>query len=72
VFQQDQSATLLIDDSTVKVTPSPQATPGSSSDSLTIQNQSGDGKAKEPAVTMPIQSNIQNHMFPVQNENILR
>jgi hypothetical protein len=36
VFQQDQLATLPIDDSTVKVTPSPQAAPGSSSDSQLI------------------------------------
>jgi hypothetical protein len=33
VFQQDQSATPPIDDSTVKVTPSPQAAPDSSLDS---------------------------------------
>jgi hypothetical protein len=36
MFQQDQSATPPIDDPIVKVTPSPQAAPGSSSDSRPI------------------------------------
>jgi hypothetical protein len=68
VFQQDQSATPPIDDSTVKVTPSPQAAPGSSLDSQPIQNRSGDGKAKDPTVTMPVQSNVQDQMLSVQNQ----
>jgi hypothetical protein len=69
VFQHDQSATPPIDDPTIKVVPSPQATPGSSSDSKPIQNQSGDGKAKDPIVTMPVQSNVQDQMFPMQNQH---
>jgi hypothetical protein len=59
VFQHDLSATPPIDDPTVNVVPSPQAVPGSSSDSQPIQSQSGDSKAKDHAVTMPVQSNIQ-------------
>jgi hypothetical protein len=50
MFQQDQSATPPINDPTVKVVPSPQATIRSSSDAQPIQNQSGDGKAKDPTV----------------------
>jgi hypothetical protein len=68
VFQQVQSSTLPIDDPTVKVIPSPQAAPGSSSDSQPIQNQSSDGKAEDPTITMPVQSNVQDHMFPVHNQ----
>jgi hypothetical protein len=49
---------MLIDDPTVKVAPSPQVAPGSSSHSQPIQNQSSDSKAKDPIVTMPAQSNI--------------
>jgi hypothetical protein len=67
-FQQDQSTTPLIDDSIVKVAPSPQAANGSSSDAQPIQNQSGDGKAKDLAVATPTQSNIQDQMFQVQNQ----
>jgi hypothetical protein len=46
MFHQDQSVAPPIDDPTVKVTPSPQAASGSSSDVQLIQNQSGDGKAR--------------------------
>jgi hypothetical protein len=49
--------------------PSPQVAPGSSSDSQLIQNQSSDGKAKDPAVTIPVQSNVQDQMFLVQNQH---
>jgi hypothetical protein len=68
VFQQDQSATPPIDDPIVKVVPSPQAAPGSSSNSQPIQNLSGDGKAKDPAVTTPVQTNVQDQIFLVQNQ----
>jgi hypothetical protein len=68
VFEQDQSATLPIDASTVQVIPSPQAAPGSSLDSQPIQNQSGDGKAKDPTIKMLIQSNVQDQMLPIQNQ----
>jgi hypothetical protein len=59
IFQQDQSAAPPIVDPTMKVTPSPQAAIGSSSDVQPIQNQSGDGKAKDPTVTTPAQFNVQ-------------
>jgi hypothetical protein len=68
MFQQDQSAAPPIDDPTVKVTPSPQAATGSSSDIQPIQNQSGDGKAKDRAVTTLMQTIVQDQMFPVQNQ----
>jgi hypothetical protein len=53
MFQQDQLAAPPVDDP--KATPSPQAATGSSSDVQSIQNQSGDGKAKHPTVTTPVQ-----------------
>jgi hypothetical protein len=56
VFQQNQSANPPIDDPTAKATPSPQAATNSSSDAQPIQNQSGDGKDKDHAVTSPVQS----------------
>jgi hypothetical protein len=68
VFQQNQSVNLPIDDPTVKVTPSPQAANSSSSDAQPIQNQSGDGKAKDPGVTTPVQYVVQDHVLPVQNQ----
>jgi hypothetical protein len=68
MFQQDQSVTPLIDDSIVKVTPSPQAATGSSSDAQPIYGQSGDGKAKDPTVTTPVQSNVHDKMFPMENQ----
>jgi hypothetical protein len=68
MFQHGQSATPPIDDLTVKVAPSPQVANGSSSDAQPIQNQCGDGKAKDPVITTPAQSNIQDQMFPVQNQ----
>jgi hypothetical protein len=58
VSQQDQSAISPIDDPTMKASPSPQATASSSSNTQLIQNQSGDGKEKDPAVTSPVQSVI--------------
>jgi hypothetical protein len=67
MFQQDQSAIPSIDDPTVKVTPSPQAATSSSSDTQPIQNQSGDGKDKDPTVTTPVQSIAQDQVLPVQN-----
>jgi hypothetical protein len=57
VFQKGQSAIPPIDDPT-KVTPSPQAAASSSSDTQPIQNQSGDGKEKDPAVTSLEQSSV--------------
>jgi hypothetical protein len=54
VFQQDQSTALPIDDSTVRIAPSPQVVTGSSSDSQPIQNQGIGEKAKYLAVTMPM------------------
>jgi hypothetical protein len=65
VFQQGQSAILLIDDPTAKATPSPQVVASSSSDTQPIQNQSGDGKEKDPTVTSPEQSSFQGQ---VQNQ----
>jgi hypothetical protein len=53
VFRQNQLANPPIDDP--KATPSPQAA-NSSSDTQSIQNQSGDGKAKDPAITTLVQS----------------
>jgi hypothetical protein len=47
VFQHDQSAAPPIDDPTVKVAPSPQFTPVSSSDSQLIRNQGVGDKAKD-------------------------
>jgi hypothetical protein len=58
VFQHDQSATPPMDDPTIKVVQSPQAATGSSSDSQPIQNQSSDGKAKDPTLTMLVQSKV--------------
>jgi hypothetical protein len=52
----------------VKVTLSPQAATGSSSDVQLIRNQSGDGKAKDPTVTTPVQSNVQDQVLLVQNQ----
>jgi hypothetical protein len=78
VFQKDQSASPTIDDSTLRVSPSPQINanaPGSSSDSQSIQNQSVGDKSKDPAVTMPVvqthslQSNVQDQTFSVQNHH---
>jgi hypothetical protein len=68
VSQQDQSAIPSIDDPTAKATPSPQIATSSSSDVQPIQNQSGDGKEKDPAVTLPMQSVVQNQVLPVQNQ----
>jgi hypothetical protein len=56
VFQQNQSANPPIDDP--KATPSPQAATSSSSDAQPIQNQSGDGKARNPTITTSVQSII--------------
>jgi hypothetical protein len=56
VFQQNQSTNTSIDDP--KATPSPQAA-SSSSDAQPIQNQKGDGKAKDPTVTTLVQSVVQ-------------
>jgi hypothetical protein len=66
VFQQIQSANPPIDDP--KATPSPQATTSSSSDAQPIQNRSGDGKAKDPAVTRLVQSVDQDQVLLVQNQ----
>jgi hypothetical protein len=63
VFQQNQLANPPIDDP--KATPSQQAA-SSSSDAQPIQSQSGDGKAKDPAVTTSVQSVIQDQVLPVQ------
>jgi hypothetical protein len=52
----------------VKVTPFPQAATSSSSDAQPIQNKSGDGKAKDPAITTSVQSIIQDQVLPVQNQ----
>jgi cytoskeletal protein RodZ len=68
VFQQNQSANLPIDDPTAKATPSKQAATSSSSDAQPIQNQSSDGKARDSAVTSPVQSIIQDQVLPVQNQ----
>jgi hypothetical protein len=68
VSQQDQSAILPIDNPIVKASPSPQAVASCSSDTQPIQNQSGDGKEKDHAVTSPVQSVIQNQVLPVQNQ----
>jgi hypothetical protein len=68
VSQQDQSAIPPIDDTTVKASPSPEAAASSSSDTQPIQNQSGDTKEKDPTVTSPVQSVIQNQVLPVQNQ----
>jgi hypothetical protein len=54
-----------IDDPTAKATPSPQAAANSSSDTQPIQNQSGDGKEKDLAITSPEQSSVQGQ---VQNQ----
>jgi hypothetical protein len=65
MFRQDQSAALPIDDP--KATPSPQAATSSSSDAQQIQNQSGDGKAKDLVII------VQDQVLPVQiSKNILR
>jgi hypothetical protein len=56
MFRQDQSAIPPIDGPTTKVAPFPQAATSSSSDVQPIQNQSGDGKEKDPTVTSPVQS----------------
>jgi hypothetical protein len=78
VFQHNQSAPPPIDDPIVGVSSSPQintTATGSSSNSQSIQNQSGDDKAKDPAVTMPIiqtqstQFNVQDNAFSVQNQH---
>jgi hypothetical protein len=68
VFQQGQSAIPLIDDPTVKATPSPQVAASSSSDTQPIQNQSGDGKEKDLVVMSPDQSSVQGQVLPVQNQ----
>jgi hypothetical protein len=60
MFRQDQSAALPIDDP--KATPSPQAATSSSSDAQQIQNQSGDGKAKDHVII------VQDQVLPVQNQ----
>jgi hypothetical protein len=52
----------------VKASPSPEAAASSSSDTQPIQNQSGDTKEKDPTVTSPVQSVIQNQVLPVQNQ----
>jgi hypothetical protein len=68
MFQQSQLAIPPIDDPTAKATPSPQATASSSSDTQLIHNQSGDGKEKDLAIISPVQSVVQNQVFPVQNQ----
>jgi hypothetical protein len=69
MFRQDQSAIPLIDDPIEKATPSPQAATSSSSDAQPVHNQSGDGKDKVLAVTLPVQSTIQDQVLPVQNQH---
>jgi hypothetical protein len=69
VFQQNQSANPPIDDPTAKATPSPQAATSSLSDVQPIQNQSGDNKDKNPAVTSPVQSIVQDQVLPVQDQH---
>jgi hypothetical protein len=66
MFQQDQSATPPIDDP--KATPSPQGAISSSSNAQPILNQSGDGKAKDPAIITLVQSVVQDQMLPVKNQ----
>jgi hypothetical protein len=67
VFQYVQSANLPIEDPTAKVTLPPQTATGSSFDIQPIQNQSGDGKAKDPAVITSTQSNVEDQVIPMQN-----
>jgi hypothetical protein len=43
-----------------EASPSPQVVASSSSDTQPIQNQSGDGKDKDPAITSPVQSVVKN------------
>jgi hypothetical protein len=69
VFQQNQSANPPVDDPRAKATPSPRATTSSSSDAQPIQNQSGDGKDKDPTVTSLVQSIIQDQVLSVQNQH---
>jgi hypothetical protein len=69
VFQQNQSANPLIDDPTAKATPSPQAATISSSNAQPIQNQSGDGKAKELVVTTSVQDVVKDQVLLVQNQH---
>jgi hypothetical protein len=57
-----------IDDPTAKTTPSPQAATSSSLDTQPIQNQSGDGKEKDPVVTSPEQSSVRDQVLLVQNQ----
>jgi hypothetical protein len=52
----------------VKASPSPQAAASSSSDTQAIRNQICDGEEKDPTVTSPVQSVIQNQVLPVQNQ----
>jgi hypothetical protein len=66
VSQQDQSAVPSIDDPTTST--SPQAAGSSSSDNQPIQNQSGDGKEKDPAITSPVQPVVQNQVLPMPNQ----
>jgi hypothetical protein len=68
VSQQDQSVIPSIDDPTVKASPSPQAAASSSSDTQPIRNQICGGEEKDPTVTSPVQSVIQNQVLPVQNQ----
>jgi hypothetical protein len=65
VSQQNQSANTPIDDP--KATPSPQAV-SYSLDAQPIQNQSGDGKAKDPTITTLVQSVVQDQVLPVYNQ----
>jgi hypothetical protein len=69
MFQQDQLAILPIDDPTAKTTQSPQAATSSSSNIQPTQNQSGDGKDKDLAITSPVQSVVQDQVLPVQNQH---
>jgi hypothetical protein len=48
-----------------EASPSPQVVASSSSDTQPIQNQSGDGKDKDPAITSPVQYVVKNQVLPV-------
>jgi hypothetical protein len=64
VLQQDQSTALPIDDSTVRIAPSPQVVTGSSSNSQPIQNQGIGEKAKDLVVTMPMIKHMKYNPMP--------
>jgi hypothetical protein len=69
MFQQYQSAAPPIDNPTAKVTPSSQAATGSTSDAQPIQDRSGDGKAKDPAITTPVQTIVQDQQtYPAMRD----